>query len=117
MIPLTACPGCQGPFKQINYNEGWHKETCQNECQLKYEKFSIIDNGYLKFAVKDFHVLVHIDFFDIKDKIHIYYKVPKRFEGYIEPHNPPDFIIPRFEIEWDKLDYYNERWNLWKTFS
>lgn len=120
---LLRCPGCQGPLKQINYNEGWHKETCQNECLLEYEKFSITDNGYLKFTLKDFKVLVHIDFFGIKDKIYIYHKIPKRVEVpgtenyYTTAAGSEAFIIPRFEIEWDKLDYYNERWKLWKAFS
>lgn len=118
MIPLTKCPGCQGPFKQIKQNEYWHQEICDNRCPLLYQQFhqhNFEDNeiGYFTFNTKDFGVYVYIDHFGYKDKIILYHLVFPRGEA-----TQPYFqIIPRFEIEWDKLDKYNDRWNLWKTFS
>lgn len=118
MIPLTKCPGCQGPFKRINPNSGWYQELCENRCPLDYSQFhktDFDDNdiGYITFYIKDFSVYVYVDHFGLKDTIHIYNRVFPRGESmqrYI-------FCIPRFEIDWAKLDHYNERWKLWKTFS
>ncbi len=118
MIPLTKCPGCQGPFKRINHNPSWHQEICENRCPLLYQQFhphNFEDNeiGYFIFYTEDFQVYIYVDQFGIKDTIHIYNRVFPRGE-YAQRYI---FCIPRFEIDWDKLNAYNKRWKLWKTFS
>ncbi len=118
MIPLTQCPGCQSKFKRIRQNEGWHQETCKKYCPLNYSQFHQIDFddndiGYLHFYTKDFNVYVYVDHFGIKDLIYIYHKVFPRGES----TQQPVFKIPRFEIDWNKLDYYNNKWKLWTILS
>lgn len=105
---IDSCPGCQSLFKQTKYNGGWHKEKCQNDCSLQYEKFSIDNsNGYVRFSLQDFNVYVYIDFFDVKNQIWLYYKINE-----CEAKRSLDnrIIVPMFNIDWNKLVYYNERW-------
>ncbi len=99
MIPLTKCPGCQGPFKRIKLNEGWPQEMCEKRCPLGYYQFhqrNFEDNeiGYFIFNTKDFNIYVYVDHFGYQDKIFIYHLTfPKG-----ELTQPPFLIIPRFEI-------------------
>jgi len=112
MTPLTKCPGCQGPLEITNYNEGYRKEVCQSKCDLNYERFGIANftsNGYIKFTLKDFYVWVYLDYFEVQDKIKIFHKRGVSTDA--------AFIIPIFKIDWDKLDYYNERWKSWIVFA
>jgi hypothetical protein len=118
MIPYTQCPGCQGPFRRINHNKGWHQELCENRCPLDYSQFhqtSYDDNeiGYITFELQDFYVYVYFNHFGYKDVIYIYHQVFPRGESV----QGPAFIIPRFEIDWNKLEQYNERWKLWSILS
>lgn len=112
---LLTCPGCQESLKQTDYLGGWYHEICTNHnCTLKYENFSIDNsNGFLKFRLKDFYVYVYIDFMERKDEIIIHpMKVSRQTQT-----EPQTFTIPRFQIDWKKLDDYNERWKMWRVFS
>lgn len=108
MIPLIKCPGCQGKFKRIKQNERWHQELCENRCPLDYSQYHKIDFddndiGYFTFQIKDFHVYVYIDHYSLKDIIYIYNKIFPRGES----SQLPIFRIPIIEIDWNKLDHYN----------
>lgn len=118
MIPLTKCPGCQGPFRRIKQNEGWHQELCDNRCHLDYSQYhqtSFEDNeiGYFTFDLPDFFVYVYINHFGYKDKIYLYHQEFPRGES----TQPPFMILERFEIDWNNLNQYNERWKLWSILS
>lgn len=118
MIPLTQCPGCQAKFKRIKQNERWHQEMCKKRCPLDYSQYHKIDFndndiGYLTFYTEDFMVYVYVDHFGLKDIIHIYNRVFPRGESmqrYV-------FEIPRFEIDFTKIEEYNKKWKIWRTFS
>lgn len=118
MIPLIQCPGCQGPFHRVNYNARWHQEMCKDRCLLDYSQYHKInfddnDISYITFNTQDFKVYVYVDYFDLKDIVHIYHKIFPRGEW----TQKPVFIRPIFEIDFSKLDYYNNKWKLWKVFS
>jgi hypothetical protein len=118
MIPFTKCPGCQGPFKRIKQNERWHQQMCVKRCPLDYSQYHKIDFddndiGYFTFDTQDFRVYSYIDHFDMKEIIHIYYKVFPRGEL----TQKPVFILPRFEIDFSKIEDYNKKWKIWSTFS
>lgn len=118
MIPLTKCPGCQAKFKCISHNARWHQEMCKKRCSVDYSQYHKIDFndndiGYFTFYTEDFHVYVYIDHFGLKDIIHIYHKVFPR-EELTQKYA---FAIPRFEIDFSKLDYYNNKWKLWTLLS
>lgn len=118
MIALTKCPGCQGELRRINHNKSWYEEICFNRCQLDYSQFYKVnfddnDIGYYTFYTNDFHVYFYIDHFGIKDTIYIYHKVFPEGVGTM----PPFIKIPTFDIEWDKLNYYNNKWKIWNLFS
>lgn len=118
MIPLTKCPGCQGPFRRVNHNSGWHEESCMIRCPLDYSQYhqtNFDDNeiGYFTFYTEDFNVYVYIDHFGMKDIIHIYHKVFPRGEA----TQDTVFRLPRFEIDFSKLEEYNKKWKIWNTFS
>lgn len=118
MIPLTKCPGCNSPFKRINHNARWHEELCIKRCPLDYTQYhqtSFDDNaiGYFTFYTEDFQVYVYIDHFGMKDLIYVYHRVFPRGEN----TQKPVFILPRFEIDFLKLEDYNKKWKVWNTFS
>jgi hypothetical protein len=117
MINSIKCPYCLTVLNLIHYNDDWCKEYCQKDCPIKYEKFYVTTSndsiGYIKFDLKDFYVKVYLDYFDIKNQIKICHKVASR-EFKVDP---AVFTIPRFEIDWNKLEYYNDRWKSWLIFK
>ena len=118
MIPLDKCPGCQGPFRRIKQNEGWHQELCNNRCALDYSQYhqtSFEDNsiGYFTFDTPDFYVYSYIDHFGYKDLMYIYHQEFPRGESV----QGPAFVIKRFEIDFSKIEEYNSRWKLWTILS
>lgn len=120
MTPLIKCPGCKVNLSQLTlvHNKIWFTNFCRAKCPTNYSQYhrtNFEDNDivYFSFDTLDFNVKVYIDLEGSKDKLCIYNKTSSREELYPKPF----FTCPRFKIEWDKLDYYNERWKLLRVFS
>lgn len=111
---LTQCPGCKGPFKNIIFSQTSCEDGCKNNCSLKYFQCYNINNklfDYFSFEVENFHAKVFLnDKYRAENKIYIYHLKANSSTSLA-------FIIPIFEIDWDKLKYYNERWKKLVIFS
>jgi hypothetical protein len=116
MIPLSQCPGCQNEFFRTNHNSNWHEERCIKRCPLDYAQFhktDFNDNeiGYFTFSTKDFNIYAYVDHFNIINHIYIYCK------EFHKGSQQPALIFPLFDIDWSKMDFYNNKWKTWLVFS
>jgi hypothetical protein len=115
MTPKKVCPNCQNNFLRIIQNENWYEEYCR--CPLHYhqyfnQSFKSDTLKYMSFYTENFLVYAYHNFGPHKDIIHVYHLNFPRAGA-----QSPFLELPRFPIDFSKLNDYDKRWSNLKAFK